>query len=131
MRALKLFAAQVAFVASFVLFAAVCFAQEVVPPSGDEWGALIAALGNLKGAGVLGISALVVQVLMLGVRQFNFAGKYRLLVMCALSVGGASIGLKISSPAMSWLQILSSGAVLAALQLLAHQVKKQFFDKKV
>lgn len=102
----------------------------IVPPSTDDIAALLASLGGLKGASALAIAALVVQGLMLLIRTKlgEMAGKYRLLIVYALSVGASILALRIAGVDLG--AALVHGNTLAALQVLANQVFKQFFVKE-
>lgn len=94
--------------------------------------ALMESIGSFKGASTLMMVALVLQLLMLFFRTqlAAFAGKWKLLVVYGLSLFGGVLALKATVPGMEWLAAFLHSNSLAAMQVLAHQVKKQFWDKK-
>lgn len=94
--------------------------------------AAIESVGSLKGASALAIVAMVLQLLMLFFRtQLSmWAGKWRMMLVYVLSLAGGVLALKVSVPGMEWLAALLHSNTLAAAQLVLHQVKKQFWDKK-
>ena len=113
-----------------LLFAVAAFAQDVItPPSGADILAFLNAIGGLKGAGALVISAVIVQGVMLFVR-FSFGeilGKYRLSLMLLLSLVSGFVSLRIAGADVG--SALLHPATLAAFQLLFNQIYKQFFVK--
>lgn len=115
----------------FVLFTGMAFAADVIePPSQMDIMAFLAALGGLKGASALVIAAAVVQGIMLALRSSvgNFLGKWRLTAVLLLSVVAGVIALRISGVSLG--AALMHSTTLAALQVLANQIYKQFFEKK-
>ena len=58
----------------------------------------------------------------------SFAGKYRLLIVLGLTVAASVVGLM--SQGVTFFAALVNGATLSALQVFAHQVYKQFIEKK-
>lgn len=101
----------------------------VIPPTADEFGALLASLGGLKGASFVAIAVVVVQGIMLLLRSKlgEMAGKYRLLIVYLLSVVGGVLALRIAGVDLG--AALLHTQTLAALQVLVNQVIKQFFQK--
>ncbi len=87
---------------------------------------LLTTIGGLKGATVLGITALVLQAILYVFRTplASFAGKWRLLIVAGLSLVSGTVALVASG--MPVLQALGDANTLAALQVLAHQTIKQF-----
>lgn len=117
---------------SFVLLPFAAFA-DVLPPTPEEFQQFLAALFGMLGGGAgvsaLGVVALIVQGLMLWTRSSfgAMAGKYRLLLMSGLSVvGGVIAQMVLGQP---FLAALFSASVLPLLQLFAHQLYKQFFER--
>jgi len=94
--------------------------------------ALIKSVGSFKGASALMLVALVLQLLLLFFRTkfAAFAGKWKLLVVYVLSLAAGVLALKVTVPGMEWLAALVHSNTLAAAQVLGHQMKKQFWDKK-
>lgn len=114
-----------------LLFTIAAFAQTgvIVPPTNDEMGALLAALGGLKGASAVAIAVVVVQGLMLLLRTSlgEMAGKWRLLIVYLLSIVSVVLALKVSGVDLG--AALVHANTLAALQVFLNQVFKQFFQK--
>lgn len=113
----------------FLALSLKAFANEIVPPGVDEFAALIAALGGLKGASALAIAAVVVQAIMLLLRSKlgEVAGKYRLLAVYLLSVVAGVVSLRIAGVDLG--AALVHTQTLAAFQVFLNQVLKQFFEK--
>lgn len=106
------------------------FGQDVQPPSGQEitqFLALLSGVGGLKGAALI---ALVIQGLMLFFRSglANFAGKWRLAVVLGLSFVGSFVG--VIATGKPWTAAILDGAVIAAFQVFANQMWKQFATDK-
>lgn len=101
----------------------------IVPPTGDEFAALLASLGGLKGASFLVVAAAVVQGLMLALRTSlgEVAGKFRLLLVYLFSVVAGVLALRAAGVDLG--AALVHTQTLAALQVLVNQVFKQFFQK--
>ncbi len=87
---------------------------------------LIATIGGMKGAGALGIAIAVIQAVMLFFRTplANFAGKWKLLIVAALSMVLTYLGLVLSGT--PWLTALVTGPFVAGIQVFAHQIVLQF-----
>lgn len=100
-------------------------------PEMSEYTALFKSLGGLKGMGVLGIIAFLMQVIVLLARGplGNFAGRYKLLIIYAGTLVMGVIGLKVGVPGMDWAAAILHSNTLAMLQVTGNQVKKQFVDK--
>lgn len=94
--------------------------------------ALGKSIGSVKGASSLLLVVLISQLLMLFFRTplGSFAGKWKLLIIYSMSLVGGVIALKLSVDDMGWLAALLHANTLGAFQVLAHQAKKQFWDKK-
>ncbi len=108
----------------------VAFAQDIVPISTDEFlMKLWQFVGGVKGMQGLVLAAAAVQTVMLFFRSplSTFAGKYRLLIVLGLSVIASIVGLM--SQGLGLVAALVHGTTLAAGQVLAHQVYKQFIIK--
>lgn len=118
------------FALAMLSFVSVAYAQEIVPISTDEF--LIKLwqfIGGVKGMQGLVLAAAAVQTIMLFFRSplSTFAGKYRLLIVLGLSVIASIVGLM--SQGLGLVAALVHGTTLAAGQVLAHQVYKQFIIK--
>lgn len=116
---------------SLLLTSVICFADDVVavtPPTGAEWGALIQALGGLKGAGILAIVAVVIQALMFFFRTSlaDFAGKWKIVIVTGLSLIGGVVGLRLTG--VDWLAAIVNSGTLAAAQVFAHQLITQLTE---
>ena len=90
---------------------------------------LIKSLGGLKGATALGIAVVVTQAVMLFFRTplANFAGKWRLTIVAAISVVSTVVALMASG--LPFLDTLVHAGTLTALQVAGNQVVKQFTEK--
>lgn len=120
-------ALRITFFTVLALFASLAIAQDViVPPSGEELKALLAALGGLKGASSMAIVAIVVQALLFFFRSSfaKFSGAWQLLIVNFLTLVGSFIALK--SQGMDVLAILTHSQVLTAGQVFLHQLFKKF-----
>jgi hypothetical protein len=102
----------------------------VVPPTQDEWTALLTSIGGLKGASSMAIAAVVIQGLMLLFRTKlgEMAGKFRLLIVSVLTLVGGIIALKISG--VEGPALFMHSTTLLSFQVLLNQVMKQFFSAK-
>lgn len=122
-----------AFLFLVVLFPIVAFAQAASLPvdlsTQDALSQLLSTLGGIKGATVLGITAVVLQAVLLFFRTSlaSFAGKWRLLIVAGLSLVSGTIALVATGT--PFLQALGDANTLAALQVLGHQTIKQFTEK--
>lgn len=116
--------------AFLVLFPLVLFAQEIVPPTAQEWEAFLISIGGLKGASSLAIAAALVQGLMLAFRTKlgEKTGQYRMVIMLLLTFVASVLAQQISG-VTDWKLILANTAVLAAGQNFIHQLWKQFIEK--
>jgi len=92
--------------------------------------ALFASLGGLKGASSLGAAAMLVQLMMkfLKTPLGRKAGKYRLLAVSLMSMAAGVLALMLTS-GMGLGAALMHGTTLAAFQVFAHQLWKQFVTK--
>lgn len=101
--------------------------QEV--PNEEVLSALLALVGGIKGGSALVIVGLSVQLLMkfFGSALAGFAGKYKLLIVSVLSLGGAVVAAMLQGSSI--VTALVNGSVLAAVQVLGSQIYKQFFKK--
>lgn len=102
---------------------------EIEPPTPEEIMAFLAAIGGLKGASILAIVAVVVQGIMLALRSplGKLAGKVRLVIVLGLTLVGGVLGLMVSG--VDLLNALMHSTTLAAMQVLANQIYKQFIKK--
>lgn len=120
------------FSVSVFLFGIAAFAQDggVTPPSGEELNLFLQSLGGVGSLKAVGIVLLVVQGLMLFFRSklADFAGKYKLLIVTALTLIASICAGLVSGQSIS-ASILSGGA-LATLQVFMNQIYTQFFLKK-
>lgn len=111
------------------LFPLVAFAEDTLPDT-EFWSALISFLGGVGGMSGLAIAAGVIQLAMVLLKTSygNLAGKYKLLIVAGLSVGGAIVsGLASGLP---FVNALLNGAVLAAIQVFVNEIIKHFTEKK-
>lgn len=111
------------------LFPLVAFAEDTLPDA-EFWSALISFLGGVGGMSGLAIAAGVIQLAMVLLKTSygNLAGKYKLLIVAGLSVGGAIVsGLASGLP---FVNALLNGAVLAAIQVFVNEIIKHFTEKK-
>lgn len=94
--------------------------------------ALGKSIGSVKGASALLLVVIISQLLMLFFRTplGSFAGKWKLLIIYGMSLLGGVVALKVSVDGIGWLAALLHANTLGALQVLAHQAKKQFWNKK-
>ncbi len=92
-------------------------------------GELLKSLGGFKGATALGIVFLVVQALLLFFRTklADFAGKWKLVIVTALSLVGGVIGLLVSGVPL--LAALTHATTFTSLQVFGNQFIKQFAEK--
>lgn len=105
-------------------------AQDVIqPPTLQDLQTLLQSLGGLKGMSALAIVVLVVQgvMLLLRTQAGELLGKYRLLVLYAGSMILAPIVLIASGASVG--AALVHANTLAALQVFANQIFKQFITK--
>lgn len=88
-------------------------------------------IGQAKGAGGLGIALLLTQLAMQFFRTdlANFAGKWKLTLVLLFSLVAGMIAQKITGA--DWTAAIFNSATLAALQVFAHQLIKQFTEKEV
>ena len=91
-------------------------------PSSQEYLQLFASLQGIGGLKAAGIIALVVQAAMLGVRQF-VQGKYKLLIVAALTLVGAAVSAYISGG--SFASVMTNSVVLTSVQVLVNQIFTQ------
>lgn len=121
--------------ACIMAIVSVAFAQDAasLPTSlpadletGEALKLLITSLGGLNGASALAAVAVGVQVLMAFFRSplANFAGKYRLLIVSALSMVFGVLALKLSG--VDWVGALVHSATLTSVMVFGNQVLKQF-----
>jgi hypothetical protein len=128
--------AALCFVLTLVLtsFALTTFAHATgeipAPLSTDEFlGALLASLGGLKGASTMGIVVIAVQLLMklAMTKAGDLAGKWKLTIVFLLTLVSGVLGL-VYKDHLSIAAALLHSTTLAALQVLAFQVIKQFSE---
>lgn len=113
-----------------VMFGAMAMAQEVIPPvSETDIKAFLAALGGAKTLGTLGIVGLVVQGIMLFLKSSlgTITGKWQLILVLIFTFIGGAIGLKAGG--MEWGSVLIHSSTIGAIQVLLHQIYKQFLVK--
>lgn len=105
-------------------------AQEIMPPSGEDFQLLLASLGGLKGMKALAIVMVILQGVMLFIRSKagELLGKYRLLILYAGSLILAPIALISSGVGIGAAFIHAN--TLAAIQVFLNQIFKQFVSKK-
>lgn len=110
-------------------FAVLAQVVEEVPVE-DVLKSLLDLVGGIKGGSALVISALVIQLLMkvAGSKIGSYAGKWKLLIVGVLSLGSQIVA--VLSSGGSIVGALINGSVLAAVQVLVHQVYVQFIKKE-
>lgn len=91
-------------------------------PTASEYMQLFASLQGIGGLKAAGIIALIVQAAMLGVRQF-VQGKYKLLIVAALTLVGSAISAYISGG--SFASVMTNSVVLTSVQVLVNQIYTQ------
>lgn len=93
--------------------------------------AVMALVGGVKGASVLAISALAIQVLLkfFSSSLSSFAGKYKLMIVYALSLVAGVVSSLVAGVGV--VQAVLNANVLAAAQVFGFEVYKQFFQKEV
>lgn len=91
-------------------------------PTMDEYLKLFSSLQGIGGLKAAGIITLVVQLAMLLVRQF-VQGKYKLLIVSALTLIGASISAYVSGG--NFASVLTNSVVLTSVQVLVNQIFTQ------
>jgi len=98
-------------------------------PSYEDWLAFLMSLKGTVGLGTLGIAGVLVQGLLLLFRsQFvKMDGKQKLMLVQFLSVVAGMVGLK--SQGIDWAAAFMHANTLGAVQVFAHQIYKQFFDR--
>ncbi len=118
-----------------LLIASIAWADDLVVVAepvtdGEFWRAVLEFISGIKGATTIAVIGGLVQLLVKAVnsRFGDGLGKYKLLTVSLLSVVGVVVGLMAQGSPLS--AALFSGATLAAFQVFAHQVYKQFFDNK-
>lgn len=118
---------------SLVLFGALATAQEVVPiiPPITETDikAFLAALGGAQTLGSLGVVAIIVQAIMLFLKSTlgTMAGKWQLTLVMVFTFIGGIIALKATG--LDWGSVMIHSSTVGAVQVLLHQVYKQFMTK--
>lgn len=119
-----------------VLFAPVVALAQVValdPAApiayGDALTELVKLAQTLKGAGAIAITVAVVQALMIALRTplADKLGKYKLTALLGLSCVLSLLSSKLAGA--SWAAAFTSGPLLAAAQVFAHQLFAQFTEK--
>lgn len=104
--------------------------DQAVVPADQFMVAFWQFLGGFKGLSGMAAVAAVVQIVMLFFKSTlsGFAGKYRLLIVTGLTVVASVVGLM--GQGMTLTAALLNGATLTAVQVFAHQLWKQFVEKK-
>ncbi|NBW99056.1 hypothetical protein EBR03_05745 [bacterium] len=109
------------------------FAEDVLPPTPEEWGKIIVDLtkGEL---GLLAVVGVVVQAVMLLLRTpavvkiiGEKTGKWRLLAVSFLSLVGGVAALKAQG--MDWGAALAHSSTLAAVQVFLHSLYKELMPQ--
>lgn len=91
-------------------------------PTSQEYLQLFSSLQGIGGLKAASIIALIVQAAMLGVRQF-VQGKYKLLIVSALTLIGATVSAYISGGGFA--SVLTNTVVLASVQVFVNQIFTQ------
>lgn len=97
---------------------------------GDALQTLIKSLGGLKGASALAIAVFVAQGVLLFFRTqlASFAGKWRLVIVTALTLVVGVLGL--SMVGIPWTSALVHANTVTAFQVFIHQLIAQLSTKK-
>lgn len=104
---------------------------EVTPPvTAGEWDAFLAAIGGVRGAGVMGVIVAVIQTLLLVLRSpLGFlAGPYKLILIAALTMFLGVSGLRVEG--FDWQTALMHSTTLTSFQVFLHQLWKQMVEAK-
>ena len=115
------------FLMFLVFFSGYAFAQDALSePSLGDWLSLMKSLGGLKGASSMTVVAISVQLLMMVLRSpmGGIAGKWRLVLVYLLTMVGGVTSLMLTG--VDLMTAIMHANTLAALQVFAHQVVKQF-----
>jgi hypothetical protein len=91
-------------------------------PTASEYLQLFSSLQGIGGLKAAGIITLIVQALMLIVRQF-VQGKYKLLIVSALTLIGAAVSAYISGG--NFASVMTNSVVLTSVQVLVNQIFTQ------
>jgi hypothetical protein len=112
------------------LLALLAIAQDAPIDYGDALTELIKLAQTFHGASAIGITVIVVQALMLGLRTplAEKLGKWKLTALLGLSCVTSLLSAKLAGA--TWGAALLSGPLLAAGQVFAHQLYAQFTEKK-
>lgn len=94
----------------------------VAPPTPADWASFWTSLGGWKGAGALGLTAVIVQGLLLLARSsFDpLPGATKLLVVTGLTLASGALVLKQTG--LDWASVLMHASTLSAAQVFVHQV---------
>jgi hypothetical protein len=120
-----------------ILFVPLAIAQSSLPASAptvdlpleDALKLLLASLAGLKGAGALGIAAIVTQGILLFFRTklATFAGKWQLLIVYVLNLLVSCLTLLAAGVPLTVMLVHQNTS--SAFQVLLHQVVKQVTEK--
>lgn len=101
-----------------------------VEPTPGEWSTFLTSIGNAKGLGAMGVSALVAQgsLLLLRTKVGDLTGRAKFLLVTSLTVVAGVTSLRISG--LDWPSSLMHSSTLAAGQVFVHQLFKQFEPPK-
>lgn len=100
-------------------------------PTPGEWSTFLTSIGNTKGLGAMGVSALVAQgsLLLLRTKMGDLTGKAKLSLVTGLTVLAGVTTLRMSG--LDWPSSLMHSSTLAAGQVFAHQLFRTFGPTKV
>lgn len=98
-------------------------------PTYDDWLQFLMSLKGVAGIGTLGVAGVAVQGLLLLFRSkfVKMDGKQKLMVVQFLSVLAGMVGLRTQG--IDWAAAFLHANTLGAVQVFAHQIYKQFFDR--
>lgn len=118
-----------------MFFSVLAFAQEVTPISNEDFiSALLQSLGGIKGASVLAIVGLVVQLIMKFIGTpwadslLKNSGQWKLTLVLLLSYVGGVVTLMATTGVPFGTAVLHA-SVMSSLMVLINQIYKQFFVK--
>lgn len=119
-----------AFAVVVAMFAAVAFAQDVTPPTGDEIQGFLNSVPGLLEAGILGSVALAIQALLLVMRSkfVKLSGKAKQALVLILTWGAGLLTMKLNGS--DWGPAILHPASLAAFQLAAYAVYETWVKKE-
>jgi len=110
--------------------ASFALADGTAPVEPGQWETFLNAIGGLKGAGIMGGIAALIQVLLFVLRSplGYLAGPYKLLLITALTMFLGVTGLKVEG--FDWQSAIMHSSTVASFQVFLHQMWKQMVEAK-